>query len=352
VKRIAWGYTLQVNGRQERKFSVAWTKDDAQNDLAARLLQRDAPAAPAAPRTTLAQVATEYVDYKRAKGKRSLASDETFIGRFKVFFGAETPIADITAQQIARYDSDRLTQASRLGRPITPSSVNRELACLRHMLHLAEEWGYIAKAPRIRMAREPEGRLRFLSDDEAARLLAACSESKNPYLTTIVTMAIHTGMRRGEILGLTWDRVDFSRGVLLVDRTKSGRRREIPMNRAVYDALSGLPGPRDGLLFHRGGAAWGAIRTAFESACTRAKVSGCRFHDLRHTCASWLVMRGRSLKEIQELLGHQTFAMTLRYAHLSPDRLRDAVASLERPAEASNSAQNQHKLVESAADAP
>ena len=84
------------------------------------------------------------------------------------------------------------------------------------------------------------------------------SESKNPYLKAIVTAALHTGMRRGEILGLTWERVDFARGVLLLDRTKSGRRREVPMNRAVYDALSALPSePREGLLFHRGGAAWG-----------------------------------------------------------------------------------------------
>ena len=331
VKKVAWGYTLQVKGQQERKFSGEWTREAAEQALAARTLQLDAED-PRAPRT-LAQVAQEYLNYKRAKGKKSLENDTTFIARFKDFFGAETPIAEVTAQQVARYDSHRLTQTSRLKRLLSPASVNRELATLRHLLRLAEEWGYIAKAPRIRLGREPEGRLRFLSEAEAARLLGACAESKSPYLKAIVTTALHTGARRGEILGLTWERVDFARGVLLLDRTKSGRRREVPMNRAVYDALSALPAePREGLLFHRGGAAWGAIRTAFETACTRAKVDAFRFHDLRHTCASWLIMRGRSLKEVQELLGHQTFAMTLRYAHLSPDRLRDAVASLDRPA--------------------
>ena len=166
----------------------------------------------------------------------------------------------------------------------------------------------------------------------------------------MVTTALHTSMRRGEILGLSWEGVDFARGVLLLDRTKSGRRREVPMNRAVYDALSVLPTELwEGLLFHRRGGAWGTIRTAFETACTRAKLADFRFDDLRHTCASWLVMRGRSLKEVQELLGHQTFAMTLRYAHLSPERLRDAVASLERPAKAPSSAHGQHKVVESPA---
>ena len=226
-----------------------------------------------------------------------------------------------------------MVEKSKLGRLVTPSTVNRELAILRHLLRLAEEWGYIAKVPKIRLGREPEGRLRFLAEDEIPRLLAACEAkaAKSPYLLPVVTVALHTGMRKGEILGLTWERVDFARGVLQLEHTKSGRRREVPMNRAVDDALAGLPGPKaEGCVFRkRDGRAWGNIRTAFEDACREAKVDNFRFHDLRHTCASWLVMKGRSLKEVQEILGHREFTMTLRYAHLSPDRLRDAVASLE-----------------------
>src|SRR5256712_12714280 len=131
---------------------------------------------------------------------------------------------------------------SKLGRPVTPSTVNRELAILRHMLRLAEEWGYILKVPNIRLSKEPEGRLRFLSEDEIERLLVACQDRrrKSPYLLPIVTIALHTGMRKGEILGLTWQHVDFARAVLLLEQTKSGRRREVPMNRAVYDALQPL----------------------------------------------------------------------------------------------------------------
>jgi integrase len=332
VKKIAWGYTLQVAGKQERKFSAEWTKDDAQNELAARLLQRDAPPVPVAPKT-LAQVATEYLDYKRGKGKRSIRQDEQILAKLKARLGAETAIVDLTAQRIAQYERDRVVEKSKLGRLVTPSTVNRELAILRHLLRLAEEWGYIAKVPKIRLGREPEGRLRFLAEDEIARLLAACEAKavKSPYLLPVVTVALHTGMRKGEILGLSWERVDFARGVLQLEHTKSGRRREVPMNRAVYDALDGLPGPKaEGFVFRkRDGRAWGNVRTAFEDACREAKVDNFRFHDLRHTCASWLVMKGRSLKEVQEILGHREFTMTLRYAHLSPDRLRDAVASLE-----------------------
>jgi integrase len=127
-----------------------------------------------------------------------------------------------------------------LGRLVTPSTVNRELAILRHLLRLAQEWGYIAKVPKIRLGREPEGRLRFLGEDEIARLLATCEAkaAKSPYLLPVVTVALHTGMRKRKILSLTWERVDFARGALQLEHTRGGRRREVPMNRAVYETPS------------------------------------------------------------------------------------------------------------------
>jgi len=269
--------------------------------------------------------------FKRGKGKRSIEGDALHLRKLRGAFGDKTPVAEITAQLIAQCDRKRATEVSRLGRRIAPATLNRELATLRHLLRLAEEWGYLPKAPRIRMGKEPEGRLRFLSEDEAVHLLEACRSSQNPFLHAIVTIALHTGMRRGEILGLAWERIDFSRAIIRIEETKSRRRREVPMNRAVYDVLSALGGQKEeGFVFRRrDGGPWGKIRTAFARACVVAKLDAFRFHDLRHTCASWLVMRGRNLKEVQELLGHREFKMTLRYAHLSPDRLRDAVASLE-----------------------
>ncbi len=253
VRKVAWGYTLQVNGKQERKFAVEWTKDDARDALAARILERDAPETPAAPKT-LGQVGQEYLDFKRGKGKRSIRQDEQILKKLKARLGPDTPLSEITAQRIAQYDRDRVVEKSKLGRPVTPSTINRELAILRHLLRLAEEWGYIAKVPKIRLAREPEGRLRFLAEDEIPRLLAACEAKapKSPYLLPIVTVALHTGMRKGEILGLTWERVEFARSVVRLEQTKSGRRREIPMNQAVYDALSSLPGPKaEGFVFRK-----------------------------------------------------------------------------------------------------
>ena len=339
VKRVAYGYTLQVNGKQERKYDSSWTEEDAQRELAARILNRDVPKPVAVPGMTFAIAVEKYILEKTATRKRSIRNDRMALARLKAFLGPDMPLAEITPQRISDYRVKRLTEHSeRIDRPVAPASVNRDLSILRGLLRLAaEEWGVLAKVPRIRLEREPEGRLRFLAEDEATRLLAACRNRSakgghNPHLAAIVTIALHTGMRKGEIMGLEWERVDSARGVILLERTKSGKRREVPMNRAVYEALTSLSRPEDGagpVFRTAGGGAWGSIRTAFERACRTAKLVDFHFHDLRHTFASWLVMRGRPLKEVQELLGHKTITMTMRYAHLSPDRLREAVAALD-----------------------
>jgi len=124
--------------------------------------------------------------------------------------------------------------------------------------------------------------------------------------------------------------VDFARGVLRLEQTKSGRRREIPMNQAVDTALSGLAGPKvEGLVFRKGdGSKWGSIRTAFERACREAKIEAFRFHDLRHTFASHFMMSTGDLPALQKILGHATLAMTMRYAHLAEGHVRAAMNAL------------------------
>jgi integrase len=210
---------------------------------------------------------------------------------------------------------------SRLGRPITAASINREKATLRHMLRLAEEWGYIDRAPRIRMGKESQGRLRFLLEPEADRLLEVCAKSPSRHLYTIVVVALAIGMRQGEIFGLTWNRVDLTRGVFQFEMTKTGKRREVPMNGTVYTLLAAWPeATRVGHVFATAsGRAVHSVRTAFENAVETAKIEDFRFHDLRHTCASWLVMAGRPLLEVKDLLGHATITMTMRYAVATSD---------------------------------
>ena len=181
------------------------------------------------------------------------------------------------------------------------------------------------------MPKKPRGRERYLDAEEIARLLAACAESKNPYLTTIVTVALNTGMRKAELLGLTWERVNLSTFTITLYKTKADKSRGIPVHGDLEAALRALepdPAKRVGLLFKkRDGRRWGQVRTAFEAALDRAGIAGFRFHDLRHTFASHFVMRGGSLADLKEILGHADIKTTMRYSHLSTTHLR---ASMER----------------------
>lgn len=342
VRKVSWGYSLVVDGRQERRHSAAWAEEDAQRALAARVLGIEAQAERKAARAaaTFETVAARYLEVKR--GRASYRDQKATLDRLLSALGKDTPVAALSAERIARYQAGRKAEASLRrrgpdGKPlrVSPATVNRELALLRHLLVLAQEWGHVERVPRIRLEREPEGRLRFLTEEEIARLLAACGSSAHPELAAVVAVALNTGMRRGEVLGLTWDRVDFARGVLLLERTKSGRRREVPMNDAAYAALSARPGAREGRVFSTR-----SIRKAFERAVREAKLEDFRFHDLRHTAASHLMMRGASLADVRAVLGHADVKMTMRYAHLSPEHLRSAVARLDGLAAAPKAAES------------
>jgi len=325
VRKVAWGYTLYVDGHRERQCSSDWTKELAEQALAARLLNLEAARTDSKRPKTFGEAVEDYLAYKKKHGKRSLREDDRILKtKWLPYFGADAPITSLTTEAIARYEKDRAG--------VSAYTVANELSVLRHLLRLARRWGDIKELPDVTLPGKPSGRRRYLTEDEIARLLEACERSKNPYLTTIVVIALNTGMRKGEILGLEWERVDFARGVLVLERTKNGEPREVPMNRAVYDALT-APAPqagREGPIFRkRSGATWGQIRTAFTTALTKAGIADFRFHDLRHTCASHLIMSGASLKDVQEILGHKDFRMTLRYSHLSPAHLRKAVALLD-----------------------
>src|SRR5262249_37195795 len=144
----------------------------------------------------------------------------------KTALGADTPLAEITAARISEYKAGRLgTTSERTGRQLTPAAVNRPLSLLRHLLRLAhEEWELLETVPRIRLEKEPQGRIRWLELDEEHRLLEACKASRTKHLGAVVTVAMESGLRKGELFGLTWDRVDLSRGVLRLEVTKSGKR--------------------------------------------------------------------------------------------------------------------------------
>jgi integrase len=170
------------------------------------------------PRNRSAPASDRYLASKARK--RTIEADRRQLKLLKVEFGAETPLAEITASRISDYKARRLAAVRKIGRGeaavdrrLTAAAVNRPLALLRHLLRLAhEEWEAIEVVPRIRLEKEPQGRLRWLTQEEITRLLEAAAKSRNKELCGAVILALNTGLRLGELLGLTWDRVDLSNG--------------------------------------------------------------------------------------------------------------------------------------------
>ncbi|MCU7886286.1 MAG: site-specific integrase [Candidatus Thiodiazotropha sp. (ex Lucinoma annulata)] len=223
----------------------------------------------------------------------------------------------------------------KLSKDRAPATVVRYLAALSHVFTVAvNEWGWLEDSPvrKVRKPQEPRGRVRFLSEDEKgpngdviegerARLLRACKQSGNPYLHTIVVLALSTGMRQGEILNLRWSDVDLKQGRIILHETKNGERRVVPLlgfARELLEEHSKIRRLDTDLLFPgRNPKRPVFIRSPWLEAVKKSEIEDLRFHDLRHSAASYMLMTGASLGEIAELLGHKTLQMVKRYSHLS-----------------------------------
>ena len=199
------------------------------------------------------------------------------------------------------------------------------------------EWDMIEDETlnRVRKAKlleENNRRLRYLSKEECLNLVACCDNHLRP----IVMTALNAGMRKSEILNLRRDEnLDLKHGAygfILLKKTKNGERREIPINETLRETLDGLIPRLDVpyVLYDPGtGMPYKDIKRSFNSACGRAGIKDFHFHDLRHTFASHLVMAGKDLVVVKELLGHRTLTMTLRYAHLAPSHKMNAVEVMD-----------------------
>ena len=208
------------------------------------------------------------------------------------------------------------------------ATVNRYLATLSHIFATAlMEWRLVDKNPvrEVSKKKEARGRIRFLSDEERDALLAACAKSAWPALHALVLLAISTGARRGELIHLRWTdvTVDAPSPQALIQRTKNGDPRRLPLVGKALEAMRKLKlsnsGRSEFVFPRRGdpGRAYEAFDTHWHAALATAGIADFRFHDLRHTCASYLASQGASLLEIADVLGHRTMAMVKRYSHLA-----------------------------------
>lgn len=212
----------------------------------------------------------------------------------------------------------------KLGKGRSPATVNRYLAALSHVFTMAvNEWEWMDDNPmrKVKRPTEPRGRVRYLSEEEKARLLKVVKASTVKELYPIVLLAISTGMRQGEILNLKWQDVDFEKGRCILHDTKNGDRRSVPLvgqAKSVLREFGKVRNLNSDLVFPgRNPSKPLFIRKCWLEVVKDAEIDDFRFHDLRHTAASYLAMSGASLAEIAEILGHKTLSMVRRYAHLS-----------------------------------
>jgi integrase len=283
------------------------------------------------------------------------------------------PLADKLLTSIAPLDIERI-KAKRLKAGRAPATVRRELALLHGALSRAVEWEMLPAHP-MRQVKGVRGddnqRVRYLSDDEDRRLSSALAEREakrrterananrwrvarghepwhewsgdeyTDHLMPLVLLAVNTGLRRGELLALQWESVNLDTRLLTVaaSTAKSRRTRHVPLNAEAHDVLTRWHkqhgNPASGPVFpaRDGEASISHFKGSWEAIVDTAKLEDFHFHDLRHTFASRLVMRGIDLNTVRELLGHADLKMTLRYAHLAPAKLASAVAVLDAPRE-------------------
>ncbi len=261
------------------------------------------------------------------KAPRSHLRDESALKHLSTVFGAKS-LAEVTPKRLAAYKAQRRVEGT------APATINKELQLVRHAFNVAiREWEWCRDNPmrNVSMERVQNQVDRWLTPAEEERLLAVTPE----WLREIIIFGLNTGMRRGEILSLRWEDVDFLRGTLVVMKSKNRERRTIPLNHTVFELLAAkqaASGQTGGLVFLSARETpidESHLARAFSQARARARLEAFRFHDLRHTFATRMVQRGIDLYKVQRLLGHKTSVMTQRYAHHSPESLREGVRVLE-----------------------
>ena len=261
------------------------------------------------------------------------------LNRLEEFFGT-TKLVAITPELVNEYRQERIARDH-----VSEKTVNRDLQELKTMFNQIiayKLWRRVLENPvsYVKLASERNERVRFLEPGQIQALLQAANDHLRPILVT----ALYTGMRRGEILNLQWTDIDFKTDLVHVRESKNGEGRFVPMSGELRQTLQSLPSRFSGgyvfpsYLPRRkrnsadvvGQHPYTDLKNSFASALKRAGISDFRFHDLRHTFASRLVMEGADLNTVRELLGHKSIKMTLRYAHLSPTHKKQAIKLIDQ----------------------
>ena len=283
---------------------------------------------PKAPQTLRQFVDEVYLPHIRHR-KRSWKSEVALLNQHVLPVFGDQPMQSIRRIDIARWQEGRLEAGYAVG------TCNRMLVQLRHIFNSAIHWEMLDKGCNPTQGVQPlpgeNKHERFLSQEEVARLLRVLDEYRNLLLADIIRMLLFTGARKREILDARWEHVSLEDGMLTVPRAKSGKPRHVVLASAAIEILQRQPrSPDQPWVFPspRTGKPFVSIHWGWDTIRRRAGMPELRMHDLRHSFASFLVNNGRSLYEVQMLLGHASPQTTMRYAHLSRDSLRNATESI------------------------
>lgn len=327
-----WASFVDSSGSRIRRSTGTSDRQEAEAVLAKwRLEVHEEKQWGKEPSRSFEQVMVEYLN--EVKGRRSIESIRHMVRQLRQSFAGRA-MESLRGKDVAAHIARRRADG------VSDTSINRELEVLSAAINhcrIQLEWN-LPNPTHGRMLKEPPGRVRWITRAEAARLIEEAGKLRFAYLSDLLTVALHTGMRREEMLGLEWRRVDLQAGVIRLEgkHTKAGKPRTVPLNKAARTAIvrrarfRAAHCPASPWVFcMKDGRRIREARKGFLSACKTAGIEDLRFHDLRHTCAAWLVTAGVPLSEVRDLLGHASITMTERYAHLAPHRVREAVAVLD-----------------------
>jgi integrase len=328
--RVYWVEWYQEGKRKRERIgpNKAAAEQREREILSARAEGRHIKKSPDV-KTTFKDLAQWYLELAEVKAKRSFDRDQLSLKRLQQSFG-NLLLKDITPAKVEAYKQKRLSDASgRTPQYLTkPATVNRELACLKTIFTKAQRNGKAERNPiqGVKLLKENNERDMVLSSEEFTKLLAYCPD----HLKAIVKVAYYTGMRQGEILGLTWDRVDLKTGFIHLspEDTKTNDGRLVPLSLELVEMLKAFPkGPPTAPVFTYGGRPITAVRRSFDSACKKAGIKDFTFHDLRHTFINNKRQEGHDYFRIMAATGHKTMSVFKRYNTVSREELKALVAT-------------------------
>jgi len=271
----------------------------------------------------------QYLKYSESnKRPGSFERDITSSKHLKQHFMGKA-IQQISNWQVEKYKSTRQKEAMKNGKLPSKATINRELAMIKHMFNQAVDWNMLSSNPiaKVKLFPEKPKQLRVITEEEFSKLYNEASE----FLQPILMIAVHTGLRRSEILNLKVSDINLKDKYILVRETKNGEIRHVPINSLLMKALKSVINNTDSEYLFTGptGDPVKSVKQGFWAALRRSGIAHLRFHDLRHSFGSNLSMAGVDIATIQELMGHKDISTTKRYLHPSPSHKKEAVERLK-----------------------